>query len=77
MSAKDVNKNLKILKNRFLFALKRANNQNMVAICEDGIYIWKHFEGPDPKNWAAKGAEKNFFLFPQVRPICEKTNLYI
>ena len=49
----------------------------MVAICEDGIYIWKHFEGPDPKNWAAKGAEKNFFLFPQVRPICEKTNLYI
>ena len=49
----------------------------MVAICEDGIYIWKHFEGPNPKNWAGKGTEKNFFLFPQVRPNCEKPNLYI
>ena len=52
MSAKDVNKNLKILKNRFLFALKRANNQNIGGIYEDGIYIWKYFEGPNPCIWA-------------------------
>jgi hypothetical protein len=54
---------LKFLKNRFLFALKRANNQNMVGICEKGIYIWKYFEGSNPGNWAAKEPRKKFISF--------------
>ena len=48
----------------------------MVAICEDGIYIWKHFEGPNPKNWAGKGTEKISFSFHRFARIV-KNRIFI